>query len=276
VPSSELLKQYLETSKKDTILLGKVSRYLLSQINDRDTTVLHPSEIVRSDWCLRASWFLLNGREKPLEPISLRLASIFAEGHAIHDKWQGWLTGMDVLIGVWYCRQHDDLWWGKRSEAHEHCWSVKYQEVPVFGKEYIEGSGDGWLDLPQGHFFLEIKSIGTGTVRANGGRIDPGGLEKTFSGINAPYTPHVRQVMFYLWLLWLMYREGELPQKPPTKALILYECKSDQAVKEFVVDYDEDWLEPVFDKLEQFDPDTRIPPPCSSGKPECKQCKGYV
>ena len=257
------------------MLLGKVERHLLRQTSNRDYTVLHPSDICRSDWCLRASWFLLNGHSKPLDPANLRLSSIFAEGHAIHAKWQGWLEEMDVLVGVWVCDTHSDRWWGRRSDDHCDCEAVRYCEVPVFGHEYIQGHADGWLELDDASYLLEIKSIGTGTVRANKGRIDSGGLEKTFQGINAPYTPHVRQAMLYLWLLNLMYREQELEQRPPQKVLFLYECKADQAAKEFVVDYDLAWLEPVMEKLEKFDPDSKIPPPCSSGEVSCKQCKDF-
>lgn len=275
-PANPLLKQFLDTSKKPTVVLGKVERHLLRQQSERDYSYLHPSDIVNPKWCVREAWFLLNGREKITDPLSLRLASIFAEGHTIHDKWQGWFTEMDVLIGAWECQVHKDKWWGKRSHAHQDC-AVKYLEVPVFDSPgLIQGRGDGWLDLDTGQYFLEIKSIGTGTIRVAGGKIDPGGLEKTFSFINAPFRTHVRQVMFYLWLLHCMFEEGLLHQAPPEKALLLYECKADQAVKEFVVDYDLEWLEPVFDRLNSFDPESRIPPPCSTDNAECPACKGYV
>ncbi len=282
MPSSELLKQLLDTRKKPSLLLGSVERYLLGRQNPRDTTVLHPSEIVRADWCLRASWYLLRGATRPATPPGLRLSSVFAEGHAIHDKWQGWLTGMDALIGVWLCESCEELWWGHRSDLHmDHRCRVSYQEVPVFDNVWIEGRADGWLDhtrlsdMSEDHL-LEIKSVGTGTVRAYGGRLSPGGLEKTFSFISSPFPGHVRQVMLYLWLLHLMHANGKLDRQPPMKALVLYECKADQAVKEFSLDYDPEWLEGTLNKYQTFDPSTVIPPPCSSGKPHCPQCKGFA
>ena len=118
-PANPLLKQFLDTSKKPTVVLGKVERHLLRQQSERDYSYLHPSDIVNPKWCLREAWFLLNGREKITDPLSLRLASIFAEGHTIHDKWQGWFTEKDELNGVWECQDHTDKWSARRSHAHQ-------------------------------------------------------------------------------------------------------------------------------------------------------------
>ena len=96
------LQKYLDTKKVPTRLIGEVERYILKKPrSNRNTTVLHPSEIIKPDWCHRYSYYLLNGGEPKTEKPSLRLQNIFDEGHAIHVKWQNRLAEMGVLYGMW-------------------------------------------------------------------------------------------------------------------------------------------------------------------------------
>ena len=98
------LKRFLEAKKSNPRLVGDVERHLLSRAPEaRSTTVLHPSEMVKKDWCLRASYFALTGVPVKKETPNLRLQSIFDEGHFIHQKWQTWFQEMGVLHGQWYC-----------------------------------------------------------------------------------------------------------------------------------------------------------------------------
>ena len=93
------LQKYLDTKKVPTRLIGEVERHLLKKPReDRSTTVLHPSEIIKPDWCHRYSYYLLTGGEPKTEKPSLRLQNIFDEGHAIHAKWQKRFQDMGVLI----------------------------------------------------------------------------------------------------------------------------------------------------------------------------------
>ena len=88
------LHKFLDAKKTPTRLIGDIERHLLARpAGDRDYTVLHPSEIIKKDWCKRASYFLLSGHKRIAEKPNLRLQSIFDEGHAIHDKWQTWFQG---------------------------------------------------------------------------------------------------------------------------------------------------------------------------------------
>lgn len=276
------LKAFLDAKKKPTYLLGPVERHLLSRTtpSTRRTDVLHPSEMC-SDWCIRASWFLLNGAEKHTEVIPLRLANIFAEGHAIHAKWQAWLAEMDVLRGGWYCRTDDVRWWGLRSDHKpSSLCQVEYDEVPIIDEQYrISGQADGWLTGLNGpEAILEIKSIGTGTLRTGGVPIDKGGLAASFRSLNRPLTNHVRQATIYLWVLKRMYEQGKISDLPPNQLLFLYECKEDQSAREYKVQYNEEYIETVLEKLAILDPDSAQPPACTGEKQSggrCKKCEPY-
>ena len=59
------LQKYLDTKKADTRLIGPIERHLLKRTpDDRSTTVLHPSEMIKSDFCHRYSYYLLTGGKK--------------------------------------------------------------------------------------------------------------------------------------------------------------------------------------------------------------------
>ena len=98
------LKKFLDAKKTTTRLLGDVERHLMRRpLGDRRTDVLHPSEIIKPDWCHRYSYYLLTGGvDKPDKP-NLRLQNIFDEGHYIHAKWQTRFQEMGVLYGKFRC-----------------------------------------------------------------------------------------------------------------------------------------------------------------------------
>lgn len=285
---SQKLKVLLDSMKKPSVLTAEVEKYLLNRPSTRATDVLHPSEIVRADWCIRRSWFLLDGVRPKRESHTLRTESIFENGHQAHTKWQTWLAEMDALLGKWVCLRHGETWWGRRMEQHVGC-PVEYLELSVTNGDQtyppIRGHADGWVVLPKdkGEYLLEVKTVGIGTINSNGGYLDPGGLAKSFKGINRPYTDHVRQAMLYLFLLKGMFKRDEIPFAPPKEILFLYECKEDQAVKEYTVKYDVDFLQPVFDKIEVLHSYGDEPPPCSfredylntNGTPYCPKCREF-
>jgi hypothetical protein len=239
------LRKHLETKKKPTVMLGLVERYLLSQPRDpRASDVLHPSEITKPSWCPREGWYLLSGHTKVEAKPGMQMLSIFEEGHAIHEKWQRWLEGAEILIGA---------------------------EVPVKYPNYrVDGRADGvvFVDKP---YLLEIKSIGLGTLRMNNFPIQ-GGLSASFRMITRPFNDHMRQAMFYAWVL----RQGPFPDLEDL--IFLYECKEDQAAREFTAKYDEDWIAVTLEKLATLFPDhdgvlVSSPPVCSFAD-DCP-CEAY-
>jgi hypothetical protein len=245
------LRKYLDTKKKPSKVLGPVERMLLARPQeDRPTDVLHPSEIVKNSWCPREGWFLLKGDTKLEDKPSLTLSSVFAEGHAIHKKWQGWLREANLLIE---------------------------DEVPIsYAGFRIVGNADGLLGFPNVDemtelALLEIKSIGLGTLRVNGFDIQ-GGLGYSFRLISKPFPTHVRQAMLYAWCL------NKIMPMPIAYLVFIYECKEDQSAKEFVVQYDEEYLQGLFPKLLMLFPNedgvlVDEPPACINDE-KCP-CRSY-
>jgi len=54
------LKRFLDAKTKPSRLIGDIERHLMARpVGDRSTTVLHPSEIIKRDFCRRSAYFLL-------------------------------------------------------------------------------------------------------------------------------------------------------------------------------------------------------------------------
>lgn len=274
------LKKFLDAKAKPSRLIGDLERYLMARpVGDRSTTVLHPSEIIKKDWCKRASWFLLNGHTKIAEKPPLRLQSIFDTGHAAHAKWQFWFQDMGILHGKFKCWVCDGITWGTSPEACEHCGAGKsklvYDEVTLIDNELrIAGHTDGWIKDEVGDALIEIKTIGPGTIRAEAPDLMQaanGDFMKAWGNIRRPFGPHVLQGQVYLEL---MRRMGN----PVKEIVFLYELKADQSFKEFKVQADYELVEHVFDGAKTVIEavEKGIVPVCSNNwAGTCKQCDPY-
>jgi len=87
----------------------------------RDTLHLHPSELCKTNWCPRSSWYTMTGVPKPPEEFRFQTLNIFAEGNAIHNKYQSWLADAGVLCGDWICSCGNRL---ENKGTHElHCFT---------------------------------------------------------------------------------------------------------------------------------------------------------
>jgi CRISPR/Cas system-associated exonuclease Cas4 (RecB family) len=198
-------------------LLAPVERHLLEQNiknnEERDSLHLHPSEICKRDWCPRSSWYKIKGYPSPAESFTLQRLNIFAEGHLIHQKWQNWLKDAGVLVQA---------------------------EVPIKDEDHhIIGHADGVISDKHGNAVIEIKSIGLGTIRMeNYGLFAPYGrkeitADELWNSIKEPFPSHIRQTQLYMYCLGIH------------DAIILYEWKANQDVKEFAVSYQPDIVEPI-------------------------------
>jgi hypothetical protein len=257
--ASDRLKTYLDARKNPSIVLGAVDRYLQLLPKDRDYSYVHPSDLAQSDWCIREAWFLLNGHSPKSKPLRLSSNVVFAEGHAIHDKWQKWLADMGVLWGRWECAVCEEsiLAWSNeiggdcpaRIAVGRHLW--EYKEVPLeYAALNIRGHADGIINIDGDEpFLLEIKSIGPGTLRALDLMSDDDPDSKSgemFSRISKPLRSHFIQVQIYLHLAQQWKEEvGEVK-----RAVIVYEHKADQQTREFVVTYNERWTEDRLGEVE--------------------------
>jgi CRISPR/Cas system-associated exonuclease Cas4 (RecB family) len=256
-----------ETKKSNSVLLGDIHKHLLEEHDkptDRRQDIIHPSEMAKSDWCPRQTYYRLAGASpEKSRNFSAQLETVFMEGHAIHAKWQTWLQQMGRLWGKWKCPVCD--YWEMGTAGRIACPScrdrtdlatlpvyLEYREVPLQAESefLIAGHEDGAIeDL---NALVEVKSIGNGTVRfdqpellrqftvkTEDGKtvIDTDGLWKS---LRRPFGSHIRQTQIYLRLC----KEMGLPFD---KVIFLYEYKATQAHKEFVVKYNPEIAEPLFE-----------------------------
>jgi len=271
------LKKFLDAKKTNRRLVGDVERFLLSRPpGDRSTTVLHPSEIIKRDWCLRQSYFLLRGYKKIQEKPNLRLQSIFDEGHAIHAKWQRWFQEMGVLHGKFKCLSCEKITWGTSPEACANCQSkhLVYDEVTLADDDLrIAGHTDGWIKGIGDDCLIEIKSIGPGTIRSEAPEMFSQAQDfmSAWKEVRRPFNSHIMQGQMYLELMKRMGHEVN-------EIVFLYELKADQDYKEFAIKADYELVKHVFDKAEKVVKSVKEneAPRCSNNLGGyCKHCEGY-
>lgn len=284
---SGTLKKFLDTKKVNSRLIGPLERHMLTRPPDtsRRTDVLHPSDLIKSDFCARAAYFTVTGVPTDKERPNLRLQSIFDEGHAIHHKWQTWIREGGWLYGAWKCDYCGEYFWDTAPESCPSCKNtsyLKYKEVPLIDEELmIAGHSDGWVKGLEGDFLIEIKSIGPGTIRMEQPSIfaaNDGDLAKSWRDIRRPFPTHLRQGQFYLELLRRMGEKGIVEGPIPTEIVFVYELKMDQSYKEFVVQADpvvvKDALDTAYDIVVAVN--TGQPPACTNSiSGTCKQCEQF-
>jgi hypothetical protein len=273
---SKSLRAFLEANKRETRLVGPLERYLLAKpFDSRRMDILHPSDIIKPEFCALAAYHALRGdyvevRDKP----GLRLQSIFDEGHTIHAKWQSWIGEMGNLYGRW---EYDDgaSEWGTSLGG-------KYREVPlVSDKHMLAGHADGWVVGLGDDFLIEIKSIGAGTIRMEAPSLisgTDGDLEAAWRAIRQPFRSHLMQGQVYLHLTHLMQEQGLLERAAPEEIVFIYELKANQDYKEFSVMYDPGYVEEKFDLALDivFGVKNSIPPACNVDPVKgCKRCAPY-
>jgi hypothetical protein len=273
---SGTLKKFVDVAKKQTRVIGSVERHVLAKPTDqsRRTDVLHPSEMASPDWCYRASYFQLLGHSPVAKRnMSLRLYSVFEEGHYIHAKWQKWLQEMGTLYGKWHCEECGEMFWGG-SDCHEG--PLTYREVPLFYAPLrISGHSDGWLVNLGEPLMLEIKSVGMGTIRWEAPEMlaeYDGDFDKIWKALKAPFMKHITQVQIYMKLAELLQLENH-----PQEAVIIYENKATQEVKEFVIPKSDFGIEHLFEAAKNIVAavDSQTPIACNIAPTGCSKCKGY-
>ena len=269
------LKRFLDAKKSNPRLIGDIERHLLAKTPEvRRTDVLHPSEMAKSDWCLRASYFALSGVPVKKENPNLRLQSIFDEGHSIHAKWQNWFSEMGVLHGYWDLGTPNNKSWATSKDLVGIPNKV-YKEVPlVYDELRIAGHADGWIKGIGEDCLIEIKSIGVGTIRVEAPDLiakADGDLQAAWRSIRRPFSTHVMQGQIYLELMRRLGHEVK-------EIVFLYELKADQDYKEFVIKADFELVESKFLKAKRVCEavEAGTPLECSNnGSLGCKQCQQF-
>lgn len=274
IPSKDL-KAFLNSSKRETRLVGALERYVLAQpFDDRDQSYIHPSDIIKPEWCALAQYHALKGNYvETRDKTTLRLASIFAEGHTIHAKWQNWFKGMGVLYGMWA-----EVGWDLSSNVSA---EADYREVPLRSEKHMmRGHADGWIKGLGDDCLIEIKSIGTGTIRMEMPALMAqynNDIDVVWKNIRTPLRSHQLQGQVYLHLCHLMVEEGLL-EEAPNEIVFLYELKANQEYKEFVVKYNPEYTADIFDKARDvaWAVENNRPPVCNQNSTKgCKRCEPF-
>jgi hypothetical protein len=275
------LKNFLDAGKSTTRVIGKVERHVLSKPRDASRNLeLHPSQIVSKQWCHRASYFHLLGHPPAIEPTTFRKERIFGEGSDIHTKWQKWFQEMGVLYGMWECKACKHRFWATSPNICIDCHlsvGFKYKEVPVDVPSLrMTGHGDGWLKGFGDDLMLEIKSVGVGTflwMDKQAWMAANQDFDKAWNNLKVPFESHIQQVQIYMRLLELAGHESV-----PQEAVLIYEAKPNQEIKEFIVQKDGWGINHLIDAAKMIVEcvDKGTPPDCNvGGVYKCDKCKGY-
>lgn len=276
--TNKQLKEFLDAKKSPTRIMGSVERHILARpLGNRSTLVLHPSEMIAKDWCHRYATYLLLGGKNLREKPNLRLQSIFDEGHAIHAKWQGYLSEMGALYGRWECNECGSIMSRLTTSpvcVLGHNRGFKYAEVPLIDdKLRIHGHTDGWVKGFGEDCLIEIKSIGAGTIRKEAPELlmdADNDLTKAWKNIRRPFRSHLLQGNMYLELARRMYGD-----EAPKEIVFIYELKADQDYREFVVKANFEMVERVFSSAElvvDYAEAGKLPKCNNNPENGCKQC----
>jgi hypothetical protein len=260
------LKPFADVKKTKGLLLPEIRAHVVEQAvqhgdDDRSSTLLHVSELVKSDWCPRQAYYKLS-HTPPSDPragINYRMETIFGHGHTEHTKWQTWMAEMGILYGTWYCHNCKTSWVGGKENDGPWDWHgghhVVYNELSLADPEYpIIGHADGAVAYLRA--LVEIKTIGLGTIRFDAPELVRQYTVKTkdrrsvvdydalWKGINRPFRSHLLQARFYLW----MCKRLGLPFE---RMVFVYENKANQDTREFVIPYSTTGIEDIIDSVEK-------------------------
>lgn len=288
--------QLAQIKASSNIVIPEVKKILLEQKAHNAGKMIHrsnvifPSEMARSEWCARATYYRMSGRPEPASTPSFSLENVFSEGNRIHSKWQGWLAQTGNLWGDWYCNEcgtriNNSLkppdskgFYVSGMEDSFHDW--EYKEVTLKSTSHmISGHADG--ALVNHNVLIEIKSMGIGTFRfeapklfedhtydINGKKVTD--IEGMWRQTHRPLMSHVKQGNIYLYM-------AEELGMPFDRIVFLYEFKANQQVKEFVIKKSDDIIKPLLEKCSEIENALTIgvPPPCRNGSDGCSACKAY-
>jgi hypothetical protein len=272
------LRNYKDLVKSKGRLVPLVEIEMIKEYHSkgaqRDTQHLHPSELSKKDWCARAAYYKIKSYPEAPDNYSSKRLNIFAEGNSIHAKWQKWLWKAGVLSGLWHCNACSNTWYDTSPSICTSCYSdrLSYREVPVRDDEHrIIGHADGEILDKEGRALIEIKSVGIGTVRFEkpslyadyaDGKL---GIDDVWKNIKSPFASHVRQGHVYMHC-----------RKIDT-IVFIYEWKPSQDIKEFVLKYNPDIINPILDncKLVISHLDDNVVPdkPDWARNKSCQGCK---
>lgn len=266
------LKDVLQPFKKEEYILKPLDLYLLSlnrEDTDRAINVNAPSQIGA---CPRANFYVRLGYPKDPNAINPRSRRILDNGHHFHQRIQNYLLEAGILL---------------------------MDEIPVLNEEYqIQGHTDGLAQTESEKVVIELKSInekGFSSLKmAKSEHIEQASIyvfciethrkelrrkykskftfnlsEKYRRQYYAKFYQHLKsgrkftreqkieyQVDLHIKMDKILFNEPD----PITKAVLLYENKNTQEIKEFIVDIKERGTKSILEGALQY----------------CSEMNGYV
>lgn len=286
VKRTPALAAYLDALKEHNDLYSDITRHVLhraSQPDDRRTDVIHASEIVKSGWCMRATYYRIVNGPVP-QRTNFRRENIFEEGNRTHDKWQNWLAEMRRLEGDWLCLACDNFFYARGPERCPRCHNVhlRYREISLSAPSLLlYGRADGYV--PQDRCLIEIKTMGLGGLRyenpgfvaryeeetSRGTVVD---LDRLWKDFRRPLTPAIKQGTVYLHLA------REHAGLDVDRMVYFYDFKATQDSKCFTVAYDEQLAVSLMAsaKLLADCVTARVVPDCPVSSSGCRDCLPYA
>ena len=216
------------------IISNAVNKQLIedAKTNNRDYSYFHASEWSRCHRKIAYAYYESKGyikTDSSSVKIDVQLQRIFDNGHYMHKRWSSYLEKTGMLRGVWKCTNiftHDI----PKVFGEDDRYGVLKPEACVCGNKNFDYIEIGFSDpetLWGGHVDA-ILDIGTNDdmLIVDFKSINPFG----FSKLTAAKDDHITQIQIYLYLSGLKY------------GIVLYENKADQALKEFFIERDDEYI----------------------------------
>lgn len=285
------LAALVEGKRSSTVLLGAMQQHMAKKNladNSRRQDIIHPSELAKEFVCPRQITYRISGKTPTdsKKEHTVGLLAIFEEGHSQHSKYQNLLVDMGRMWGDWKCRNCGTV------VKHSHkpptgsycqCDLWEYAEVSLDAESewMMTGHADG--AVPDVNAFIEIKTIGLGTIRMEEPELVKKHTKKTTDGkavtdfdglwkdIKRPLKPHRNQANLYLAI-------AQLRGMPVDRMVFIYENKANQMTKEFVMPFSERAVAPLIDTAKDIkyavENDQELPRPDWAEKEhkECRDC----
>ena len=217
-----------------------IKQVMTRGLESQERVGLHCSAIIVSDnqFCVRQQVLSLLFKQLQGEQISVGLRRIFEEGNAIHEKWQR------LFIRAGYAK-------------------AKTLDRTRFDDEYkLSYTPDIVCRIPEfydGAMIGEIKSVNS----------------FQFKKMTSHPSGHKQLQNYMRNCINAAKKKGTWNGKDYKKGFVLCDSKNDQDFKVFVYDYDEGFVAPFVDRLEEikFHYERYL----EEGKmvPRCKQCTSY-
>lgn len=226
-----------------------IKQVMTRGLESQERVGLHASSLIVGDkqWCTRREVLSLLYKQIQKENTNIGLLRIFEEGNAIHEKWQR------LFVRAGY---------GKANTMDRTRFNQEYE---------VSYTPDIVCRIPQffdGAMVGEIKSVNS----------------FQFKKMKSHPSAQKQLQLYMLFCIEDARLKGKWNGKDYTKGFVLCDSKNDQEFKLYVYEYDESFLAPYIDRMEQvkyykqrFVEEHKMPKRCEAcASPNCKMAMECV